>query len=372
VNALKRKFLLIVVLALIFGPLAAVGEENAGSSEDEPETEAEALEEIRQPFSPLQPIDEAPVDHVPIGVYTDECDWDLSSPHLQEDSQEVLRGATCHSFRWFDGLFGEEIDYPEDQVNGLATIGAEYTQYDNFDPRFRFRVRAPLPNMSSRWDLMLGRGDEDAFISDTQAQDSTFYNPGVLNRGSEDSWILGLGHRRKNQRRGWDWSVGVRVRLPLVPYVKTQWFYNKAFSDSADLRFRQTFFWRSDDGFGTTSRGDYAWGIDPNNVMRWEGVATLAEESEGTEWYAGQTWYHLLGDRGAFSILAFARGKSDAEVPFQEYGFNFIWRKPFTRDWIYLSMGPSITWPRYFEDESREASLGFGVWLEMEFGNWRY
>lgn len=343
-----------------------------GRAGDKVETDAEVLEFIQHPFTPLQAIDEAPTDDAPVGVFEDQCDWNLSNPHFQEDSQEVLRGVTCHTFRWFDGLFGDDIDYPEHEVNGLLLVGADYTEYDGFDPRMRFRVRAPLPNMSSRWDLMLGRGDEDAFIQDQQAQDQTFYNPGVINRGSEDSWLLGLGHRRNKGRKGWDWSVGVRLRLPLVPYVKTQWSYNKRFSDRSDLRFRQTFFWRSDDGFGTTSRGDYALGLDATNVMRWEGVATISEETEGTDWFLGQTWYHLLGDDGAFSILAFMRGETDRPVSMKEYGFNFIWRKPFTRDWLYLSLGPSVTWPRFKPEEKREMSLGFGAWIEMEFGNWTY
>lgn len=339
---------------------------------EDPETQAEALDFILHPFTPLQPIDEAPQEAEPVGLFEDECDWDLSSPHLQEDSQEVVRGATCHSFRWFDGLFGDEIDYPEESVNGLVRVGAEYTEYDGFKPRLRFRVRAPLPNMSSRWDLVLGRGDEEAFVSDTETQDETFYNPGLIDRDSDDEWLLGLGHRRGKARRGWDWSAGIRLGLPLNPYVKSQWYYNKNFSDSTDLRFRQTFFWRNDDGFGTTSRGDFSWSLNPQDVLRLEGVATVSESTDGARWYLGHTWYHLLGDNKAFSLLSFVRGETDAEVEMQEYGFNFIWRRPFTRDWMYLSYGPSITWPRYFEDESRDLSLGFGVWIEMEFGDWRY
>jgi len=149
-----------------------------------------------------------------------------------------------------------------------------------------------------------------------------------------------------------------------------QWFYNHSFTETKDLRFRQTFFWRDDDGWGTTSRGDLAWALDTTNVLRWEGVGTISEETEEVEWFFGQTWYRLLPGRSAFSLLSFVRGETDAEVPLQEYGFNFIWRRPFTRDWLYLSLGPSITWPRYHLDEKRETSLGFGVWIEMEFGEW--
>lgn len=362
-----------IILICLLGSAPAVGQEAAVPEKDStPETEAEALDIIQQPFNPMKEPGEEPAPQQLEETEHDPCDWDLESPHIQEDSQEVVRSATCHSFRWFDGLFGEEIDYPEEQVNGLLTVGAEYTQYDKFDPRLRFRVRAPLPNMSSRLDLIVGRGDDAAFIEDTETQNQTFYNPGLVKRDTEDEWLLGLGNRRGRQRRGWDWSVGVRLGAPIDPYVKTQWFYFKSYSDSADLRFRQTFFWRNEDGFGSTSRTDYAWGVDPENVLRWEGVVTVSEETEGAKWYVGHTWYHLMEKRSAFSILAFARGETNAEVALNEYGLNFIWRRPFTREWMYLSMGPSVTWPRFFQDEKRELSLGFGAWIEMEFGDWTW
>jgi hypothetical protein len=364
----------------------------AGISEPEPEKEAEdvvvietdgipdtpqeAVEAVQDPFPKLPKLDGIPEQASPesrTGSSEDPCDWDLTSPYWQEDSQELLRGATCHTYRWFDGLFGREIDYPEETVNGLLTVGGEWTQYDKFDGRFRLRVRAPLPNMDRRWDLIVGRFDDQGFISDTETQDPTFYNPGVLGRRDDDSWLVGLrGRQRGASRRGWDWGAGVRLRTPPVPYLRAQYFNWYAFNERSDVRFRQTFFWRSDDGFGTTSRGDLLWGIDESDVIRWEAVGTLSEVTEGVEWYVGQTWFHLLNRQSAFSVLAFATGETDDEVELKEYGLNFIWRRPFTRDWMYISYGPSISWPRYFPEEERELSLGFGVWLEMEFGGWVY
>ncbi len=331
-------------------------------------TEEEAIEAVTQPFHKTEPVEEAPERP----ATEDDCDWKLNDQEFQEQSQEVLRSWSCHTFRWFDSWWGDDYDFNERAVNGLLTIGAEYREYDGFDPRLRLKVRAPLPNLNSRWDLILGRVDEEAFVSDTQGQDSTFYNPGIVDRGEDTSWLLGLGHRPKGGKSGWDWSVGVRLRLPPEPYAKLSWFYNKQFTENTDFRFRQTFFWRSDEGFGTTSRGDMAYGINLKNVLRWEGILKVTEITEGTEWYFGQTWYHLLGNRSAFSLLSFARGKTDAAVGLQDVGFNLIWRRPFTRDWIYISMGPSITWPRELLEEKRELSLGFGLWFELEFGNWRY
>ena len=309
----------------------------------------------------------------PAEMQSDACDGKVKGQEIQEQTREVFRSWSCHSFRWFDGLWGDSHDFDEDAVRGWFIAGAEYTEYDGFDPRLRVRVRAPLPNMNRRWDLILGRVDETTFVSDTEGTDKTFFNPGVVNQRDEDpEWLLGLGHRGRSRKQGWDWSAGVRLRVPPRPYAKLQYYYNRAFSQDTDVHFRQTFFWRNDDGFGATARGDLAHSIDPSNVLRLEGIITNSEESQGFQWYFGHTWYHRFAGENGISLLAFAEGETDHEVPLRDYGFNLIWRRPFTRDWLYLSMGPSLTWPKEFESEKREMSLGFGLWVEVEFGNWRY
>ncbi|MEJ8569059.1 hypothetical protein [Elongatibacter sediminis] len=307
----------------------------------------------------------------PLPQGADACDRTRGITGLPRTTQETLRSWSCHSFRWFDSLFGSRHEFDASRVNGMMTLGAEYTEYRDFDPRLRLRVRAPLPNLSSRWDLLLGRVDEDSYVRDTQPQDETFYNPGLVPR-EDAEWLLGLGHRRKNALKGWDYSAGVRLRTPPRPYAKAQYFHNHTFSPRTDLRFRQTFFWRGDEGFGTTSRGDLAHALDYHSVLRWEGVATVSEERDGMFWYAGQTWYRLMANSSAISLLAFIRGETHDEVPLQEYGLNLIWRRPLDGEWLYLSLGPSLTWPKFREEEKRKASFGFGAWIEIQFGDYRY
>ena len=306
--------LMLVLLAGFAVPAAA---------SDEPLSAAEkkALEEITHPFGEPEPEDELAADEPeapePPAPGEDQCDWELDDEELQEQTREIARSWSCHTFRWFDSWWGDEYDFDARAVNGLITLGTRYTQYYGWDPKLRIKVRAPLPNLTRRWDLILGRVDEEAFLTDTQGQDRTFYNPGAIDRGEDDAWLLGLGHRGKARKRGWDYSVGVRLRLPPEPYVKAQWYYNKDFSERSDFRFRQTFFWRSDRGFGTTSRGDVAYGINEKNVLRWEAFGTTHDKTQGVQWYAGQTWYHLFGGRSAFSLRSFIRGETDADVTLQ-------------------------------------------------------
>lgn len=299
----------------------------------------------------------------------DLCDWDLEGEPLQEQTQQLVYGVSCHSFRWLDHLFGDEKDFPENEVNGIWLLGFEYRQYDQFDFRGRFRVRATLPNLSNRWDVVVGRENEEEFVSDTAPSEQTLYNPG-LSREADNEWLLGLGHRNKSRRKGLDYSAGVSGGINL--YAKVQYYYNHDFTPQTDLRFRQTLFWRTDEGLGTTSRANLVHQAGMQDVIRWEGVATVSEDTEGMKWYAAQTWYHQLHGKNAISLQAFARGETDEEVPLRDLGLNLLWRQPFTRDWMFLSMGPNITWPRTFRNEDRELSLGFSLWIEMEFGDYQY
>lgn len=351
-------------LVLFAGPVPA---------QDDSTQQGEVGDLVPNPFIEAAEIDARDAEAEDEPPADDACDWTLEGEPIQEQTREVFRSWSCHSFRWFDGLWGDSHDFPEEEVSGWFILGAEYTQYDKFDPRLRVRVRSPLPNLNQRWDLILGRVDETSYVSDTEGENETFFNPGaVTERDEEPEWLLGLGHRGRSDKQGWDWSAGVRLRTPPRPYAKVQYYYNKAFSLDTDFRFRQTFFWRGDDGFGATARGDFAHKIDPSNVLRTEAIATASEDTEGTQWYFGQTWYHRFAGDNGISLLAFAEGETDHEVPLRDYGFNLIWRRPYTRDWLFLSMGPSLTWRRETLDEEREMSLGFGVWVEVEFGSWRY
>jgi len=363
---LVKSLVLPLALLGVVLPVLAGEPPRAAPPEDE-SAEKRAMEEVQDPFG----RDDGSEVAAPEGG-RDECNEPLEDPEIQEISQELAWSWSCYTFRWFDSWWGDQYDFDEKAVSGLITVGMRYSQYYGFDPKGRLKVRAPLPNMTRRWDVILGRVDEEAFVTDTQGQDKTFYNPGAIDRGEDAEWLLGLGHRGQARRSGWDYSVGVRLRIPPAPYVKAQWYYNKDLSDRSDFRFRQTFFWRLDQGFGTTSRGDLAYGINEKNVLRWEAFGTMHDEIDGVQWYAGQTWYHLLANRSAFSLRSFIRGETGAEVSLKEYGIDMIWRRPFTREWLYLSVGPSVTWPREFPEDQREMSLGFNLWLEMEFGNWRY
>jgi hypothetical protein len=45
-----------------------------------------------------------------------------------------------------------------------------------------------------------------------------------------------------------------------------------------------------------------------------------------------------------------------------------IYRRRLHRDWLFLELRSSITWPRETLLENREANLGVGAAVELQFG----
>ena len=70
----------------------------------------------------------------------------------------------------------------------------------------------------------------------------------------------------------------------------------------------------------------------------------------------------------AYSV--FAAGETENAVKLQDYGVELRYRKRIARDYLYLELSTSLSWPREFLEEVRESNWGVGIELEMQFGDW--
>ncbi len=300
----------------------------------------------------------------------DLCDVEPPVDAVQEKIRAGIHEGSCRSVRWFDGLFGEEQDFPEETLGGKLSTGFAWNQYEGFKPRLRFRLQAQLPNMSERWDAFFGRVDEENYIAGSETYQDSAFRQGISDE--EDEWLFGLGYKGRGKRKSpLDFTVGIRLGTP--PRVYARGRYSKLFplSPTADLRFQQSLFWRDGLGWGTTSRLDSISQFRTNDVLRWEAIGRWTEETEGVKWLVANTWFHQLSKRRGISLRTFVRGETKADVALQEYGFEFNWRRELTREWLFINLGPTLTWPREKLEEKREASLGFALLFELYFGIFR-
>lgn len=283
--------------------------------------------------------------------------------------QRGVYSSVCGSAAWFDGLFGTpRYDQDSEETFGRLGLFEKYDRRDKLDTRLRLRARFSLPNLENRLKLTLGRGDEQALVEE-RPTDSENPRPANLQSVDDDAWLLGLGYNKQGGlENGFDFGVGVRLSSGLDPYAKASYRHNFFFGGDTMLRFRETPFWRDSRGFGATTQVSLDHLATNTVLLRWNNIATVAEDTEGFEWGTSTTVFHSLGKRRGISYTALVGGETRADVRIQDYGIDVRYRQNVFREWLFMELSTSLTWPRETLEEEREINPGVGIGFEMYFG----
>ena len=119
---------------------------------------------------------------------------------------------------------------------------------------------------------------------------------------------------------------------------------------------------------GFTSRVDVERVLDEVYLLRWTTSGTISQRSEGVKGYMSLTALRGLPNRRAVAAELFGEGERDADVPLGNYGVKLAYRQSISRDWLVLETRVSLTFPKDFSEQTREATWGVGIGLEMFFG----
>jgi hypothetical protein len=277
----------------------------------------------------------------------------------------------CGLSMWVDGYFGDERVYEEySRTGGWVSIHTFYTQRDQFDARFRFNVRVNLPNLDRRLHAFVGREGREEYLTDSE----TLSPPGPLPTTlDEDRQLLvGLGWTPlRNDFDALTFRVGVRVEWPPAPYVKAIYRHNVFVGAASSLQWRQTVFWAREDQLGTTTNLDLERRLSDHVLIRWTNNGTISGITDGVEWRTSPTLFQTVSPRNALGYSAWLTGATGAPVQVEEYGARVVYRRRVARDWLFLDVGPTVSWPRRDLEETRETSWGAMIGIEMQFGDRR-
>jgi hypothetical protein len=339
---------------------------------------AVAAESPRQETPPPEPVTSTPswVDLVPLPIepkglprdVTELCEDKPGGLAWIDRMQAGLYRTICLSAARFDGFFGNaRFDDEYQATRGSVAVGAQWDERDQWDPSLRFRAHVRLPQLSERFSAFVGRLDPDEYV--TELRDDFDTLPRQFGRDEDEAVLLGLGYRQPGRGGGhFDASVGAKLDWPPEPYVKGTYRLALPFLERNLLRLQETIFWREDEHLGATSRVDLERLLADDFLVRWTGSGTFTQETEGVRWYSSLTLYQNLGDGRAMAYEAGISGESDHEVEIADYGLRAIYRRRLHREWLFLELRSSITWPRETLLERREANWGAGLALEMLFG----
>ncbi|MGH8130699.1 MAG: hypothetical protein ACRES3_07585 [Steroidobacteraceae bacterium] len=336
-----------------------------GEAESTSANESAAVEWIRALPVPVEPA-------FPLTDVSELCRDKPQGPVWIDRMQGALYRSMCFTAVRFDSFFGSaRFDDEYQATHGSLSVGALWDERDHWDPSVRFRVQMQLPRMSDRLSAFVGKVDPDEYV--TEQRDDFDTLPRQFGRETDDEVLFGLGYSQPGRRGGrFDVSGGTSFDSPKEAYAKGTYRIALPLLARNLLRLRETIFWEDRERLGATTRFDLERLFTDDLLVRWTGSATFAQETEGVRWFSHVTLYQNLRDGRAISYQVGVAAESDLEVPVTDYGLRLIYRRTiFDRDWLFLELRSSLTWPRESLLERRESVWGAGAALEMMFGERR-
>ncbi len=297
---------------------------------------------------------------VPIGYENEKEPW------IDRAHQGVFNAVWRSAMR-MDHWFGSSYDDPEYmETSGSIAPALLWDEFDGFQPRVRFQVDVPLPQLNKRFHAFIGRVNREEFVTERQPGSGAIarqYGP-----VEDDETLLGIRYREPKQGGRFEADAGLRLASPLDPFVKGSYRFLRGSSETTLFSLRETAFWQNSEKFGLTTRADVERILDEVWLLRWTASATISQRTEGVRGYTALTTIRGLPGRRAVAAELFTSGEFDADVPLGNYGLKLAYRRSIAREWLVIETRVSLTFPKDFPWQEREATFGVGVGLEMFFG----
>ncbi len=279
-----------------------------------------------------------------------------------DKTRDAVRDGTVWLARKIDSWFGDRPFEAGGRVtDGRLEIRTTWRRDEGFDAALRFGARFELPNLRDRAFVFIGRDVERDVVTDRPEGVSKDQLLTATAR-DEEAFFAGLGTALGERVT---FRAGVRGGLKLFTQVRfaTAW----ALSDRDRLAFRETLFWTSADGLGSTTSLSLERLITPALTARWLSSGTVSQESEGFEWWSNLGLYRSFGRDRLLSTELLVEGETASDVDASDYGLRVRWLQPVHEDWLLGEFSIGHFWPREDAASERERTWALGFALKMRF-----
>jgi len=273
----------------------------------------------------------------------------------------VLRETVVLLARGLDRWFGDKpFDERKDVKDGRLSIFTSKRQGAGVDSSVQLNARVRLPNLEERAYLFVGRDNEREGVAD---QPPAFVNQNrLLGERTEDrSFFAGLG---VVLRDAVDLRVGFRG---IKPYAQARFRHFWVASEASLVEFRQTFFWKLSDRFGSTTALSYEYAWSPTVALRWLTAATITQASRRYEWSTVAGAHKVIAGGRLLSFEAIGTGAQHTGIVFSDYGVQTKWLQPVYRDWLLGEFVVGHFWPRPDAASERGQAWAAGFGLIVRF-----
>jgi hypothetical protein len=281
---------------------------------------------------------------------------------LLDETREQIHDAVESLVREIDSWFGDVPFEQGGRVAGRIGLRFLWRQDEGTDWLTRFGIRVRVPNLERLGGfLFVGRDNEREVVSD-RPEAFTRRQQLLQETRGDQSFFAGLGAQVAE-------GIALRAGLRggLKPYAQARYTKLWDLTERSDVEFRQTFFWTTNDGYGSTTALNYGYLLNPTLTLRWQSAATWAQNNEGMLWGSSLGVYRSFGALRQLSLETLVDGQTGIGVGITQYGLRVRWEQPVYKDWLLLEVLGGHFWPRPSEPEPRGSAWAFGASLQLNF-----
>lgn len=204
------------------------------------------------------------------------------------------------------------------------------------------QAKFDLPSTEKRFSLMLESNPEKN-ITGEAAKRPVLANEVVTSNNQSAA----LRVERPREESPWYFSAdaGIKVRVPLEPFVRTRASYTKPL-ENWRMKIAETVFWFSSIGVGETTQIDFERFISEPTLFRATSTVTWMNDPHNFDVRQDFSVYQTLNDRTALLYQGSVIGVSQPQWQTTEYVLLLLWRYRLHRSWVFVELSPQLHFPQ--------------------------
>lgn len=262
-----------------------------------------------------------------------------------DDSHTYLQGKIKGPTIWFDNFFGdprvEDSEIPTSFIRFRAV--SRYTEGEKLTFPVRFLANLTLPKVNQRLHLIFfGGNSQDAQQERSGDEiDSTLQEDGNI----EDRTNLGLRYVFFDSLRSWfHFGGGVRLGWPVDYYGRMHYGRVLHRGKLNVIRFTEVVFWKSQAGFGETSRLDLERILSEKITGRLSFYGTFVENKDGLQWGTEVNLFRPFSPKAAMALDLGMYGVEKPSFKAIKYRLAIRYRQNIFRRWLFYEIEPEVNY----------------------------
>jgi len=268
-----------------------------------------------------------------------------------EETHEQLEQDILNQVMRIDGFFGtvqtENRRKTSYEFRWRSGIRIEEGKSFKLKPDVTLRANMVLPRTSEKLRLVISGENQVTTLSPALPQDPG--NPGFDRIAQPAARLVNTEFRYRlieEPDRNLFVGAGVRIVLPLEPFVRGRFQITHHFSKIFLISLGETLFVKPKEIIGETTEVNLDRLLDEKTILRLASTGTLTQGLHGMEWGSELSWIRELSAKSAITFTGGIYGSSNPSTIANDYRVLARYRRNFLTEWLYYELEPEISWPR--------------------------